>query len=138
MARGAHAAAGDVDAPALAGGVARPDERDRAPVARRGAKPPDHRLADDRRRGEILEADAIEDVLARGQILDQDLGGEIAFRQRIGEHAVADRPKLSVVEISTCMRAGRSERAQTTPESTPTSPDCSPWLTAGRSAARLR
>ncbi len=46
--------------------------------------------------------------------------------------------KLSVVEISTCMRAGRSARAQTTPESVPTSPDCSPWVMIGRSAARLK
>ena len=88
---GAHAAARVVDAPALAGGVARPDERDRAPVARRGAKAADHRLAR-RSVGErqVLEADAIEDVLAGGQDLDQHLGGEIALRQRIGEHAVAD------------------------------------------------
>src|SRR5262245_35807315 len=36
------------------------------------------------------------------------------------------------------MRAGRSQRAHTTPESTETSPDCSPWVMHGRSAARLR
>ena len=46
--------------------------------------------------------------------------------------------KLSVVAISTCIRAGRSVRPQTTPESTPTSPDCNPWVMTGRSAARLR
>src|SRR6187431_3335496 len=46
--------------------------------------------------------------------------------------------KLSVVATSTCMRAGRSPRAQTIPESTDTSPDWMPWVMAGRSAARLR
>ena len=37
----------------------------------------------------ILETHAVEDVLARRQILDQRLGGEIAMRQRIDEHALA-------------------------------------------------
>src|SRR5215211_4624503 len=46
--------------------------------------------------------------------------------------------KLSVVEISTSMRAGRSLRAHTMPESTETSPDWTPWVTRARSAARLR
>ena len=87
---GAHAAARLVDAPALAGGIARPDERDRAPVGRRGAKTADHRLADDGRRGQILEADAIEDVLPGRQALDQRLGGEIGLRQRIDEHGAVD------------------------------------------------
>src|SRR5690242_17619003 len=36
------------------------------------------------------------------------------------------------------MRAGRSARAQTTAESTDTSPDCTPCVIAGRSAAKLR
>ena len=46
--------------------------------------------------------------------------------------------KLSVVEASTSMRAGRSVRAQTTPESIDTSPDWMPCVMCGRSAARLR
>jgi hypothetical protein len=46
--------------------------------------------------------------------------------------------KLSVVATSTSMRAGRSARAQTTPESTDTSPDWMPWVISGRSAAQLR
>ena len=46
--------------------------------------------------------------------------------------------KLSVVAISTCMRDGRSARAHTTPKSAETSPDCTPWVMTGRSAARLR
>ena len=46
--------------------------------------------------------------------------------------------KLSVVETSTRMRAGRSARAHTTPESIETSPDWMPWVMRGRSAARLR
>jgi hypothetical protein len=44
----------------------------------------------------------------------------------------------SVVATSTIICDGRSARAQTTPPSAPTSPDCTPWLTRGRSAARLR
>jgi hypothetical protein len=35
------------------------------------------------------------------------------------------------------MRDGLSARAHTTPESDETSPDCTPWLTIGRSLARL-
>ena len=50
----------------------------------------------------------------------------------------ADVLKLSVVATSTSMRAGRSARAQTTPESAETSPDCTPCVISGRSAARLR
>ena len=46
--------------------------------------------------------------------------------------------KLSVVEASTIIRAGRSALAQTTPPSAVTSPDCRPWVICGRSAARLR
>ncbi len=44
---GAHAAATFVDPPTLAGGIARPYERQRAPVCRRGAKAADLRLAHD-------------------------------------------------------------------------------------------
>ena len=77
-----------VDAPALTGGVARPDERDRAPVGRRGAETADHRLALDGRRREILEADAVEDVLAGRQTFEQQLGGQVAVRQRIHECAL--------------------------------------------------
>ena len=36
--------------------------------------------------------------------------------------------KLSVVATSTCMRDGRSDRAQTTPKSIDTSPDWTPWV----------
>ena len=64
--------------------------------------------------------------------------GEIAVRQGIHEGAVADSLKLSVVAISICILAGRSVRAQTTPESTPMSPDCRPWVMSGRSAACRR
>src|SRR5712671_6643884 len=45
--------------------------------------------------------------------------------------------KLSVVDQSMRARDGRSARAHTTAESTDTSPDCTPWLIEGRSAARL-
>ena len=87
---GAHAAARLVDAPALPGGVARPDERHRAAVGRRGAEAADHRLAQDGRRGEVGKADAVEDVLPGRQTFEQRLGGEIALRQRIDEHAAVD------------------------------------------------
>ena len=45
--------------------------------------------------------------------------------------------KLSVVDQSIRARDGRSARAHTTAESSETSPDCTPWLMDGRSAARL-
>src|ERR1700692_3958291 len=51
--------------------------------------------------------------------------------------ALAMSRKLSVVATSTSMRAGRSARAQTTPESTDTSPDCTPWVICTRSGAKL-
>ena len=56
--------------------------------------------------------------------------------------ASADAPariaaKLSVVDTSTIIRDGRSARAQTMPEEPDTSPDCTPCVTTGRSAARL-
>src|SRR5262245_12206453 len=46
--------------------------------------------------------------------------------------------KLSTLEHSTCMRAGRSARAQITAEPSDTSPDWMPPTICGRSAARLR
>ena len=88
---------------------------------------------DDRRRSQILKADAIEDVLTGRKILEQHLGGEIALRQRVDRDRVADVAKLSLVATSTSMRAGRSVRAQTTPESIETSPDCMPCVMRGRS-----
>ena len=135
---GAHAAARLVDAPALAGGVARPHERDRAPLGRRGAEVPDHRLAEDGRRGEILELDAIEDVRPGRQVLEQHLGGEIAFRQRVDiacrrgcrESCRRSRPPPA------CGRAGRCAPTRR-PKSAVTSPDCRPCVMRGRSAARL-
>jgi hypothetical protein len=45
--------------------------------------------------------------------------------------------KLSVVATSTSMREGRSARAQTMPDDSDTSPDCTPWVICGRSAAKL-
>src|SRR5262249_53696908 len=45
--------------------------------------------------------------------------------------------KLSLVATSTSMRDGLSARAQTIAESTETSPDWTPWVITGRSAARL-
>ena len=79
-----------IDAEALSAGVARPHERDRAPLGRGGAEAPDHRLRQDVGRRQVLEADAIENLLPRRQVLHQRLGGEIAFRQRVDEQPLAD------------------------------------------------
>ena len=46
--------------------------------------------------------------------------------------------KLSVVETSIMTLAGRSVRVQIMPEDLSTSPDCTPWVKAGRDEARLR
>ena len=62
----AHAAEGGVDAPALTGGVARPQEADIAGAIGGGAKVPGHRLGE-RAGDDVLELHAIEDVLACGQ-----------------------------------------------------------------------
>ena len=43
-----------------------------------------------------------------------------------------------VVATSTNIRAGRSARAQTTPESADTSPDCMPCVIRGRPGAKLK
>jgi hypothetical protein len=70
-------------------GVAGPQERHRAALARGRAETADLRLAE-HARGQILKAQAVEDVLIRRQILDQRLGGAIGFRQRIDEHRAPD------------------------------------------------
>ena len=88
--------------------------------------------------GEIAEFYAIEDVLARGQILQQHFGGEVAFGQRRDRRQGAGLAKDSVVDTSTSICEGRSARAHTTPLSVLTSPDCTPQVIIGRSAARLR
>ncbi len=78
---GEHAAVIRIDAPALSGDVAAPDEADVAAISRRGPEPPDHRLALDIGVGEIAKADAVENVLSRGQVFQQHFCGEIAFGQ---------------------------------------------------------
>src|SRR6516164_6940779 len=45
---------------------------------------------------------------------------------------------VSVVATSTNIRAGRSARAQTTPDSADTSPDCMPCVICGRPGAKLK
>ena len=79
---GEHAAVVGIDAPALSGDVAAPDETDVAAIGRRGAEAADHRLALDVGMREVAEADAIEDVLPGGQVFQQHFGGEVAFGQR--------------------------------------------------------
>src|SRR5262245_21135284 len=85
----AHAATGEVDAPGLAHGIARPDERDRAPGGRRGAETSDLRFAE-YRAGKILKANAVENITPWRQIIEQRLGGEVRFRQRVDEHGASD------------------------------------------------
>src|SRR6266540_4062837 len=135
---GAHAAARFVDAPALSGRIPRPGERDRAAVARRSAEAADQRLAEKGRRRQVLEADAIEDVLACRQTSINAL----AVKSVAGSASTVTARWMSlnpsVVATSASMREGLSARAQTTPESTDTSPDWMPWVMRGRSAARLR
>src|SRR5262249_35991195 len=116
---GAHAAARLVDAPALAGLIARPAERNRTAVARRGAKAAHHRLADDGRACKVLKPDAVEDVLAGRELLEQQLGVKSLSGRASTKAPPRISLKLSVVAISICILAGRSLRAQTTPESTP-------------------
>src|ERR1700723_785477 len=61
----------------------------------------------------------------------------LSGRAAIGGSALASLND-SVVETSTSICEGRSARAHTTPPSALTSPDCTPWVTTGRSAARDR
>ena len=133
----AHAAARHVDAPALSRDIAGPGERHEAATAGAVRKRPTW-LSPMMVGGQVLEADAVEDVLAGRQVFEQHLGREIALRQRVARRRVEMVSKLSLVEASTSMRAGRSARAHTMPESTETSPDWMPCVISGRSAARLR
>ena len=79
---GEHAAIVGIDAPALSGDVAAPDETDVAPVGGRGAEAADHRLARNIGMREVAEFDAIEYVLPGGKIFQQHLRGEVALGQR--------------------------------------------------------
>ena len=79
---GEHAAVVRIDAPALSGDVAAPDEADVAPIGRRGTEAPEHRLALDIDVGQIAKADAVEDLLACGQVLQQNFRREVALGQR--------------------------------------------------------
>ena len=66
----------------------------------------------------------------------------LAVKSLSGSAAIGGKARAlandSVVETSTIICDGRSARAHTTPPSVPTSPDCTPWVICGRSAARLR
>ena len=80
---GPHAAARGIDAPALACGVARPDERHRTTLRRRGTEMPDPGFSGEAA-CDVVEAHAIEDILPCGQAIDQRFRSEVAVRQRIG------------------------------------------------------
>jgi hypothetical protein len=136
---GDHAAIVSIDTPALAGDIAAPDKGHIAAIRRRGAEAADHGLADDVGMREIAEFDAVEDVLPGRQIIEQQLRREIALGQRRDNGGnMRALLKDSVVATSTIICAGRSARDQIMPLLVPTSPDCTPCDTTGRSAARLR
>ena len=90
---GAHAAPPDVDPPALARGIAGPDERDIPPVGGRRAEMSDLRFADECRECEVLKGDAIKDILARRQVFQQQLGSAIGLGQRIDEVRASNGPE---------------------------------------------
>jgi len=71
----------------------------------------------------VLKGDSVKDVLPGRQILEQHLGCEIRFGQRSANVTSSIVLKLSVVDTSTCMRAGRSARAHTTASPAEASPD---------------
>ncbi len=79
---GAHAAAGGIDAPALACGIAGPDERNLVMHRGRGAEMTDLGFAGEATRA-IRETQAIEDILSWGKIFQLYFGGEIGIRQRV-------------------------------------------------------
>src|SRR5450755_4033370 len=135
---GQHAAVIGIDAPALPGDIAAPDETDIAPVGRRGAEAADHRFARYVGMRQVAELDPIKNVLSGREIFQHILAVKsLSGRAAIGGNALA-LPNDSVVATSTIICDGRSARAHTTPPSAPTSPDCTPWVICGRSAARLR
>ncbi|MFK4511613.1 hypothetical protein ABIF81_006791 [Bradyrhizobium daqingense] len=90
---GDHAAVIGVDAPALAGDVAAPDEADVAAIGRCRAEAAGHRFAFDRAVREIAEANAVKDVLAGGQMFNQHLRGEVALGQRRDRRQCAGIPE---------------------------------------------
>jgi hypothetical protein len=71
-----------IDAPALARGIAGPDERQRVALRRRGTKMPDPGFSGEAAR-DIVEPHAIEDILPCGQTVEQHFRGEVAVRQRV-------------------------------------------------------
>src|SRR3954452_5551899 len=79
---GEHAAIVRVDAPALSGNVAAPDETDVTAISWRSAEPPDHRLAFNAGMREIANPDPVEYLLPGRQVLQQHFRGEVAFGQR--------------------------------------------------------
>jgi len=85
---------------------------------------------------QIAKFDAVENILIRLSIIS------LAVKSVSGSAAIGGSTRASrndsVVATSTSICEGRSARDQITPPSTPTSPDCTPWLITGRSAARLR
>ncbi|MBA7645384.1 hypothetical protein ES703_53140 [subsurface metagenome] len=89
---GAIAAARGIDAPALPGGVAGPQEGYRAALGRRGAETSDLHIA-----GVasimLFEAHAVEDVLSCRQAVDQEFRGEIVFRECVDSGGADDAGK---------------------------------------------
>ena len=80
---GSHAAAAGIDAPALPGGIARPDERYRLPLRGRGAEMTDLRFSRNPGLGDIFKPHPVENILPGRQAIQRELRGEVAVRQRL-------------------------------------------------------
>src|SRR5258708_38266286 len=83
----AHAAARGIDAPALARGIARPDERYRSlrrrtSVVRRGPEMPDLRFPGRSGFADGFEPHPVENILPGRKAVQQHFRSEVAFGQR--------------------------------------------------------
>ncbi len=81
---GPHAAQRRIDAKTLARGIARPDEGDRFPRARRSAEMSDLRLAGDAALVQRFKLHAVENIPSGRQAIEQQFCGEIGAGQCVG------------------------------------------------------
>ncbi len=125
---GEHAAIVGIDAPALSGDVAAPDEADVAAIGRRGAEPSDSPARSGRRYARGRETGCDRRSPARQGRFSSSI---LAVKSLSGSAAIGGSARAlandSVVATSTIICEGRSARAHTTPPSAPMSPDCTPW-----------
>ena len=80
---GSHAAAAGIDAPALPGGIARPDKRYRSLPNGRGAEMPDLRFTRNPGVGDVVKPHPVENILPGRQAVQQEFRREVAVRQRL-------------------------------------------------------